>query len=255
MAEDDRNFTRAFDFEIKIAQSKKEIEQTLKLRHEIFLQELAGPDTVQSENDQDVDIYDGVCDHLIVIDKIAHKVVGTYRLLLGSKVGVNPGFYADQFFDITAIRNLANSHEICELGRSCVHKDYRNRSVINLLWSGIAKYVKENNVRYLFGSPRFNSNDPYEVSRVFKFMKEKYYAPPEYRVHPKPDKAFKGLLTDVPLPSSREIFGNLPPLIKAYIRAGIVVCGPPAIDPLGSAVVCVLLDIEALPPSYKQHYL
>ena len=36
-----------------------------------------------------------------------------------------------------------------EVGRSCIHPDYRGGAVIALLWSGLADYMVRNNYEYL----------------------------------------------------------------------------------------------------------
>lgn len=245
-----------FDFEVKIAQNKKEIEQAFGLRYEVFKLEMEGSGDNKKDSGLETDKYDKFCDHLIVIDKTVNKVVGTYRFILDSKVDKKIGYYCENFFDIDNIKKLSGKQRILELGRSCIHKDYRSRPVINLLWTGIAKYIKDNNVRYLFGLPRFYSNEPQQISIIFKFLKEKYYSGPEYRVYPKPENKFIGLNENIKLENYKEIFHQLPPLIKGYLRAGVLICGLPAIDThLYSVVVFILLDTKNLPTSYKQHYL
>lgn len=244
------------DFEVKLAQSQKEIEDSLKLRYEIFKIEIgSGPKNKEAEG-LETDAYDKFCDHLIVIDKTVDKVVGTYRLLLGSKVDKNLGFYSEKFFDINNIKKLAWDYEILELGRSCIHKDYRSRAVINLLWSGIAKYVKDNNVRYLFGPVRLLTHDADEVSRTFRFIKENFYADKEFRVVPRPENEFKGLNENIEIENSAQIYRGLPPLIKGYLRVGVKVCGLPALNPsLDSVVILILLDTEKMSEVYRHHYI
>jgi putative hemolysin len=246
-----------FDFEVKIAEGKKEIKQALRLRYEIFNLELGKGSGLKQKRalELDVDIYDKFCDHLIVIDKIIDKVVGTYRFCLGSKVDKKIGFYSEKFFDIGKIKRLNENYEILELGRSCIHRDYRCRPVINLLWSGIAKYVKDNNVRYLFGATRLLNSEPPEVSKIFKFIKEKYYAGSEFRVYPKAGNKFHGLRQDTEVKNHREILRKLPPLIRGYLNVGVLVCGLPAVNPdFGSVVIFILLDIEKISPSYREHF-
>jgi putative hemolysin len=245
-----------FDFEIKIASSKEEIQQALRLRYEVFKLEMGSDLSTKDISELETDIYDKFCDHLIVIDKTINKVVGTYRFILGSRVDKKIGFYSERFFDIRNIKKLASGDEVLELGRSCIHKDYRSRPVINLLWSGIAKYVKDHNVKYLFGSVRFLTQDPTEISKIFKFIKERYYSGPKFRVYPKPENKFKGLRENVEIKNPQEIIRNLPPLVKGYLRAGVVVCGEPALNlDLGSVVIFILLDPQKMPSAYKQHYL
>lgn len=245
-----------FDFEVKIAQTQREIREALRLRYEIFKVEMTGSLKPPKAYELDTDIYDKFCDHLIVKDKIKNKTVGTYRLLLGSKVNRDLGFYSEKFFNIRNIKRLANHSQILELGRSCVHQDYRYGPVINLLWSGIAKYISDHNVRYLFGCPRLYTTEPEEVSKIFKFIKERFYAPLKFRVYPKPANKFKGLKINVPLPTTREIWNHLPPLVKGYLKVGVMVCGMPAFNPALDAVfIFALLDIQNIPAAYKQHFL
>ena len=244
-----------FDIEVKIAENKKEIQQALRLRREVFKRELGTAAQREVVRSPGRDKYDNNCDHLIVIDKKAGKVVGTYRLMLGSRLDEKIGFYSERFFDIRNIKRLTKEAEVLELGRSCVDRDYRSGPVVNLLWSGIAKYVTDHNVRYLFGCPRIHALELTAVSKIFKFMKERFYAPDEFRVYPKLENRVKGLKKNIPLPSLREIWHQLPPLVKGYLRLGVLVCGEPAFNPESAVVyICTLLDIQKIPSAYRQHY-
>lgn len=245
-----------FDFEVKIAQNEEEIRQALRLRYEVFKQEMGRGLGQKDALGLDTDIYDKFCDHLIVMDKTIDKIVGTYRILLGCRLDKKIGFYSEKFFDIRNIKRLGEKYQILELGRSCIHKDYRCRPVINLLWSGIAKYIQDYNVRYLFGSVRLLTCEPTQVNRTFKFIKERFYSKPEFRVYPRAQVKFRDLNENVKIENPRKIFLNFPPLVKGYLRAGVVVCGPPAINPdLDSVVIFILLDTKTIPSAYKKHYL
>jgi putative hemolysin len=202
-----------------------------------------------------VDIYDKFCEHLIVIDRTINKVVGTYRLCLSSRVDKDIGFYSEKFFDIRNIKRLAEKYVILELGRSCIHRDYRCRPVINLLWNGIAEYIKDNNVSYLFGAARLLNSEPKEVSSIFEFIKKRYYADSEFRVYPKARNKFHGLRQDAEIKNPKEILRKLPPLVRGYLNVGVLVCGLPAVNPdFGSVVIFILLDIEKMPPAYRFHF-
>lgn len=247
-----------FDFEVKIAQNESELKQAMRLRYEIFTQHIdTGLRQIGSEQ-LDTDEYDEFCDHLIVIDKTNNKIIGTYRLLLGSKVNKRIGFYAEKFFNIDNIKKLDIDGQMLELGRSCIHHDYRDRLVINLLWSGISKYIKYHNVKLVFGSVTLgtkSTTSASEISRVFKFIKKKFYASREYRVYPKSTNLFKGIDENVKLKTYDDIWRNLPPLVKGYLRAGVVACGPPAINPdFDSILLFILLDIKKISLSYKRHF-
>ena len=243
-----------FDYEIKIAQSEEEKLEAFRLRFAVFKRELGDKKGMISDREIETDIYDKFCDHLIVVDKAKKLVVGTYRLLLGSKVDPKIGFYSQKFFNIDKIKKLGK--KILELGRSCVHKDYREGIVVNLLWNGIAKYTKDNEVRYLFGSVRLNTTEPEEVSKEFSLIKQRYYAPKEFGVYPLKDCAFNNLDENSKVEDSKKSFLRLPPLVKGYLRLGVKVCGLPAWDrDLNSVVLFILLDIERISDSYKRHFL
>ncbi len=243
-----------FDFEIKIAKTQEEKREAFRLRYKIFKQELGNNNDINFDEKIETDIYDEFCDHLIVVNKTRNLVVGTYRLLLGSKVDPKIGFYSEKIFDIYKIKSLGK--QILELGRSCVHRDYREGVVINLLWKGIAKYIKENHVDYLFGSVRLRTSNPSEISKIFSLIKERYYAPEEMRVYPLKECVFENLDEDLKISDSKKIFLKLPPLVKGYLRLGLKICGPPAWNrQLESVVLFVLLNMKNASNSYKKHFL
>lgn len=242
------------DFEIKLAQTEEEKNQAYRLRYEIFLRELGNKARSLPEEGIETDIYDESCDHLLVIDNRKNLVVGTYRLLSGSKVDPKIGFYAERIFEINKIKDLGKN--ILELGRSCVHKDYREGQIIKLLWEGIAQYIQQNRIRYLFGSVRLLNTSQPEVSEAFSLIKAKYYAPESFRIKPLKENIYKDLKESTSSPDYKKIFHKLPALVKGYLRLGLKVCGPPAWDNhLGSVVLFILLDMDQVNPAYRKHFL
>jgi putative hemolysin len=245
-----------FNFQVKIAENNQEIQQAMNLRYQVFKQEMGSSSDKGAADQLDRDKYDRFCDHLIVIDKEKNKTVGTYRLILSSGVDKKIGFYSENFFDITNIKQLANHCRVLELGRSCVHKDYRSKMVINLLWNGIAEYIKNYKVRYLFGSTRLLTNQPIEVSKIYKYLKERFFVEPKFRVNPLEKNRFDALNEDIEINHPRDILTHLPPLLKGYLRAGVLVCGPPAVNrDLNVVLIFILLDVARIARPYKRHYL
>ena len=243
-----------FDFHIKIAQTKDEIEAAQRLRFEVFHVE-AKVDNLEAEQSSrlDIDKFDKVSKHLIIIDKSKNLVIGTYRLLFGFDAR-QTGFHAEKIFDISNIKNTDG--ELLELGRSCIHRDYRNNSVINLLWNGIAWQVKEHNVKYIFGCPRLGLTEPNDVSEVFNLLRNKYYAQEQFRVYPLPQNAFRDLKEDIQIDNSRKAFRKLSPLIRGYLNIGALVCSFPAVyHEFGSVVLFMLLPTDKVVKPYKRHFL
>src|SRR5438876_868739 len=66
------------NFLIKTAQNWKDVERVLRLRYEIFLREGLN---LNFPLGLDVDRWDPIADHLMLLDRRNDRVVGTYRLI------------------------------------------------------------------------------------------------------------------------------------------------------------------------------
>lgn len=237
------------DFEVKIATTPSEIEQAQRLRFEVFNLELHKGLKASYQHGLDVDEFDPYCDHLIVRDLRSGDVVGTYRLLRGAQARRHIGFYSEKEFDLCRIKQLDG--ELMELGRSCARKDFRDRSLIPLMWEAIAEQVRKHQVRYLFGCGSLYTTAAAEVSAAYALLKTRFFAPEYCRVEPVGKCRFKGLIDGLPLGEEQALFQKLPGLIKGYLRIGSLVCGPPALDEeFGTADFFLLLDFGTLKEQY-----
>ena len=125
----------------RLAQNEDEIIQAQELRYRVFYDGMgAVASSHVAKTRRDVDPFDRVCDHLLVIENEQDikkaKVVGTYRLLRKAVASKNAGYYSANEFDLGALRNYGGEH--VELGRSCVDPEYRGKAIMQLLWRGIA---------------------------------------------------------------------------------------------------------------------
>lgn len=208
------------------------IDQAFALRYKVFNLELGEGLKESHLTQRDTDKYDPFCDHLIVVDQAENKVVGTYRIMRYENAAKHIGFYSETEFDLTNIyRNLQDSAEI---GRCCVHAEYRSGLVMNLLWYGLAMYMQQYKVNYLFGCTSLNKGDTHEqASLIYKICEESdALTTPEMSVTPQPGFAVKGFDKQVELP---HIHGStkrlLPSLMRGYLSVGVKICGEPAYDP------------------------
>ncbi|MFH1656014.1 MAG: GNAT family N-acyltransferase [Candidatus Omnitrophota bacterium] len=238
-------------YEIKIATRPEEIEAAQRLRFEVFNLEVKRGVESSSSTGLDKDKYDPLCDHIIILDPQKEKVIGTYRMLLGSK-SVNVGFYSESKFDLKNIMKLDG--QILELGRSCIHRDYRNQNVLDLLWQGIADYILQHKAKYVFGCASLRTTDPKEVSEIFTFLKKRFYSDEKFRVYPLEKNILNGLDLDSNKDGKR-ILRKLPPLIQAYLKLGAKICGLPAVNPeLNTTILFMLLEVENINKSFKKHF-
>ena len=242
------------NLEVKIAESKTEIDQALSLRYKVFNLEMGSKTIQMKETERDTDKYDDFCEHLIVIDKnFSDRVVGTYRILSNSSSLRSGGFYSEQEFDLSKIKCMKEN--VAEVGRSCVAEGYRDGSVISFLWSGLANYMKENSIRYLMGCASVYSTDPKFISFIYAWLKNKNaISDASLRVNPLPSHLLPGFqndLEDVDIPNKIEV----PPLLKGYLRLGAKIGGEPALDRnFGTTDFFILFDYTSISKKYGKHY-
>ncbi len=190
------------------------VSKSKELRYRSFFNE-------NKKKTQDSDKFDDYCDHLVVIDKSVsdNYVVGTYRLLLKPRNKKRISFYSESEFNIEELFKNKNL-SLLEAGRSCVHKDYRDGRIIKLLWRGLASYIFKNKVDLIFGCASFPSSNSQLFSRQLSYLNLNHRPPKNYYCHPIEKlrasyKKYKENEYD-----DKQTFRSLPPLIKAYIRAG-----------------------------------
>ncbi len=214
---------------VKPAETQAEIEAALRLRYEVFNLELGEGLAASEARGLDEDRFDEICDHLLVIDEDEGRVVGTYRLLPAFKVSGWEDFYAWQEFDIRPLAGLEGG--ILELGRSCVHPQYRQAArAISLLWRGIASYVMMYGIKHLFGCTSLHTTDTRQVSQIFNFLLRRQGPQPDLPwVEPHPSFCFP-LAEDAPPADEDKLFAACPPILKGYLRLGAFICGSPALD-------------------------
>jgi len=241
------------NFLVKIADTGAEIDAALRLRFNVFNQEMNEGLSASWETGMDRDHYDNHADHLIVMDQSNQQIVGTYRILAKSRALGNGGFYSEGEFDLSRLKQLPV--EMLEMGRSCVHRDYRSGNVIQYLWAGIAKYMLLSRAKFLFGCGSLHTQDVREVSQIFSYLKSKYFAEEKYRVFPHPQNMVPGLRDDLTIENPREVKKKIPSLLKGYFRAGALICGEPARDPeFGTTDFFILLPTEKMTRRYQNHY-
>jgi putative hemolysin len=239
-------------FIIKSVENAHELEQALNLRYEVFYREVLNK---RARLQIDVDGFDFICDHLIIIDKKTENVIGTYRLISST---YSDRFYSETEFDIDNIK-MAKGNKL-ELGRACVHRDFRTGAVINLLWRGVSEYMKKVESKYLFGCSSVHTTNVFDIALVYRYFKTLNYSPDELRVYPndgyrlKSFERFLNLVNDINGQEDK-IKNLVPTLLKSYIRMGSRVCGEPALDcKFRCADFFTILDLEQLNLSFVKKY-
>ena len=231
--------------EVGMARGQHEIIEAQRLRYRVFAGEM-GANLPSRTPGVDHDIYDPYCEHLVVRDSQSGDVVGTYRILTPEKAR-QVGYYSENEFDLTRLHHLRP--RLVEIGRSCVHPDYRTGATITLLWSGLATFMLEQGYDYLMGCASISMADGgHAAASLYHRLAGDHLGPPEYRVFPR-----------CPLPLAalqQDRHAEVPPLIKGYLRAGAWICGEPAWDPdFNTADLPILMPMAKVAGRYAKHYL
>jgi putative hemolysin len=228
------------------AHNDADIEEAQRLRYKVFAEEMGARLSTRKAG-VDQDMFDPYCDHLLVRDGETNEVVGTYRILSPEKANKIGGFYSQSEFDLTRLAQL--SGRMVEVGRSCVHPDYRNGAVIALLWAGLAEYMERGGYDYLIGCASISMGDGgHAAASLYDRLKVDNMSPVEWRVFPRYPLPLEAL--------NRELNPLLPPLIKGYLRLGAYICGDPAWDPdFNTADLLLLLPLAHLKRRHARHFL
>jgi putative hemolysin len=232
-------------FLIEWASTSSEIKEAQRLRYKVFAEEM-GANLSKNAEGLDVDEFDAYCDHLLIRDQDSLKVVGTYRVLPPHKAQEIGRLYSDAEFDLTRLDHLRP--KLVELGRSCVHQDYRSGAVIMALWSGLAQYMQKNSYEIMLGCASIPMADGgHFAASLYNSLDSNQMAPTEFHAFPR-----------LPLPLDRLNGGlevDAPPLIKGYLKLGAKICSAPAWDPdFNTADLLTMLRLSEINPRYAKHF-
>jgi L-ornithine Nalpha-acyltransferase len=248
--------------EVRLARSAAEVRRAQKLRYDVFYRErsaVADPALYLAR--RDIDLFDAICDHLLVIDhaavppRRAPTVVATCRLLRQDIAERTGGFYSAAEFDVGALVARRTDLKFLELGRSCVLPPYRNKRTVELLWHGIWTYVLEHRLDVMIGCASLDGTDPDVLALPLSFLHHYARAPDEWRTAALPERYVELDRMTRDLIAPKAALQLLPPLIKGYLRLGAFVGDGAVIDrQFGTTDVLIVLPVSAITARYLAHF-
>jgi len=256
---------RIGDLEVRLATSSADVQRAQRLRYRVFYEEMSAiPDAAARIARRDMDAFDAICDHLLVLDHSAGKsrfgvprpeVVGTYRLLRQDVAMRHAGFYTASEYAIGPVLAAHPGMRVLELGRSCVLKPYRNKRTVELLWHGIWTYVLRHRIDVMLGCASLEGTDPEKLALPLSFLHHYAAAPTDWRaraldhLHVPMDRMAKHEI------DPKQAIQSLPPLIKGYLRIGATFGDGAVVDrQFGTTDVLVVLPVSAINPRYIGHF-
>ncbi|MEA2993476.1 MAG: L-ornithine Nalpha-acyltransferase [Alphaproteobacteria bacterium] len=255
---------RLGSLEVRLARKAAEVRRAQKLRYRVFYKEgNAIPDPAQILAQRDVDAFDGICDHLLVVDNApaegglprAPSVVGTYRLLRQEIAEQHAGFYTAGEFDIGGLIGRHPRLRFLELGRSCVLPPYRNKRTVELLWQGIYAYLQHHQLDVMIGCASLDGVDPDRLALPLSFLHHYAPAPEAWRARALPQLHVDMNRMPKDAIDPKAALRVLPPLVKGYLRLGAYIGDGAVIDhQFGTTDVLIVLPLSAVKARYIQYF-
>ena len=244
-------------FELRLAACDADLRAAQRLRYEVFVAELGGDGALVDHAARlERDRFDPHVDHLLLSDlrrPEGARVVGVYRLMREAGARAAGQFYSEDEYDISVLRGTGRP--LLELGRSCLHPDYRGGTAMMHLWSGLAEYIATHGIGLMFGVASFHGRDPAPLAAPLSFLHHRHLAPPGIRPRARPEGYQRMDLVaegDLDRPAASRA---IPALIKAYLRLGGFVGEGAFLDrPFNCIDVCMVTDVARLPEARRALY-
>ncbi len=255
-------------FETRLATDAADLRAAQRLRYRVFVDELGGDGPmVDHASAIEADHLDPHYDHLLLLDPSRKgeadplapgqrlpPVVGVYRLLPGSRMEAAGGFYSAGEYDLSPL--LATGRNLLELGRSCVHPDYRGGTAMFHLWNALAEYVLGNEIEIMFGVASFHGTDIGKIRQPLSYLHANHLAPPELRVRARAESFQKMNLLPPESIERRAALQAIPALIRGYLRLGGFVGDGAYVDhAFNTTDICLVIDTERMSARRRDFYV
>ncbi len=254
-------------FETRLAQGPQDIRAAQRLRYRVFVDELGGDGPlVDHAALLEADRHDPHFDHLLLLDhnregeedpenpgRRLPPVVGVYRLLPGSRMEAAGGFYSAAEYDLTPL--LESGRELLELGRSCVHPDYRGGTAMLHLWNALADYVLGNGIEIMFGVASFHGTDIAPLRQPLSWLHAHHLAPADLRVRARPAHFQPMDLLPPEALDRHAAMAAMPALIRGYLRLGGHVGEGAYVDhAFNTTDICLVIDTARMNARKREFY-
>ena len=227
------------------ASNAEDIKRVQRFRFKVFSEDYT-PQFPQAHLGLDQDVFDPICDHLLIFESATQEIVGCYRIIPPSAAQEIGSMYCDSLFDLTPLQAIRG--KMVEMDRSCIAKNYRNGSIILLMWKLIFNYLKQHDYEYIIGCSSMSIEDGgHAAVALYQQLIEAQHFSADYIIH-----ANTPIDLDIS-PAKGKV--SIPPILKGYLNVGAKVCSEPAFDPLfNTADFLTILKVCEMKPKYAQRF-
>lgn len=254
-------FGRIGSLETRLARNEREIDAAQQVRFRVFVEEMGARLPADAmRRGRDIDAFDAVCDHLLVLDNAIEgdpedQIVGTYRLLRQETALANKGFYSASEFEIESLIARHPDKRFMELGRSCVLPEYRTKRTLELLWQGNWAYAVRHRMDAMIGCASFPGIQPEAHALALSFLHHSCGSKAEWRTEALPELYREMDMMPLEAINPRRALNAMPPLIKGYMRLGAMFGAGAVVDhAFNTTDVLVILPVSSIAGRYINYY-
>ncbi len=244
-------------FALRLAENADDLRAAQRLRYAVFVEELGGDGAlVDHAAGIEADRFDPYFDHLLLLDQRrapGDQVIGVYRVMRADGATKAGQFYSEDEYDLSALR--ASGRRLLELGRSCLHADYRGGTAMMHLWNGLAEYIARHRIEIMFGVASFHGLDPGKLAAPLSLLHHRHLAPVDVRPVARAS-GFQAMdLIAADALDRPAAIRAVPALIKAYLRLGGFVGQGAFIDRAFNCIdVCLVMDVARMSDKHRAIY-
>ncbi len=234
-------------FRARQAETAEDVLACQRLRFEVFR---AGRGAVgEATEGLDRDEFDAACVHFMVEEPRSDRLVCCFRVLPlrnGSEIGRT---YSAKYYELSGLTDYPG--KMMEMGRFCVHPDFRDPNILRAAWGAMTRYVEDEGVELLFGCSSFHGVDEDSYMDAFAYLAERHLAPKRWLPRVKAPKVFRfARKLRLKRPDPKNAMVKMPPLLRTYLVMGGWVSDHAVIDnDLNTLHVFTGLEISQVPPN------
>jgi putative hemolysin len=199
---------------------------------------------------RDADPFDTASFHMLIEDQASGALVCCFRLMSLAPKELSKS-YAAQFYTLKKLQDYPGL--MMELGRFCVHPDWRDPDIVRLAWAAMTDQVDRRGVALLFGCSSFAGLDTHRYLDSFALLKARHLAPAAWMPQIKAPDVFDFAAQVPRRPDVKKAMEDMPPLLRTYLMMGGWVSDHAVVDhQMNTLHVFTGLEIGAIPAGRKR---
>ena len=192
-------------FRFEWVDNLKELQQVQRFRAAQFSHQFG----LSFEDGLDQDLYDFGCEHAVLREKWTGEIVAYTRLKLFQGYEIGQSYSAQEFEIIPHLSHLPN---VLEIGRTCVHPQFRSGKALSMLWLNLApKVLWSMRAKYLMGCVSIHLED--NLARAYYTHRQLQQLADHQSIDIRSKRAFEPERPDYSFPQDEK----MPKLFQTYL--------------------------------------